>query len=183
MRVKTAWRSAQTAWGAGARAADWLYRRMTKAERRKARQAVDAVPLKACPYCGRIHERGYRCPRKPVHKTERTEAERGRYTKAWRDKAKEIKERSRYLCAACLADGVYTYDTLEVHHIVPLRERPDLLLDDDNLICLCRRHHEMAESGGIPQQDLYKMVEKRDSPRGEGSDFLGDGTPTRGLSV
>lgn len=149
----------------------------------RAAWAENAMPLKACPYCGRIHERGYRCPRKPVHKTERTEAERGRYTKAWRDKAKEIKERSRYLCAACLADGVYTYDTLEVHHIVPLRERPDLLLDDDNLICLCRRHHEMAESGGIPQQDLYKMVEERDSPEGMGLIFLGAGTPTGGLSV
>ena len=41
----------------------------------------------------------------------------------------------------------------------------------------------MAESGGIPQQDLYKMVEERDSPEGMGLIFLGAGTPTGGLSV
>ena len=41
----------------------------------------------------------------------------------------------------------------------------------------------MAERGGIPQSNLYKMVEERDSPRGAGPDSWGVETPTGGLSV
>ena len=39
-------------------------------------------------------------------------------------------------CAAC-GSG----EALNVHHIEPFHERPDLELDPANLITLCRRHH------------------------------------------
>ena len=41
-----------------------------------------------------------------------------------------------------------------VHHIVPLVEDYEKRLDDDNLITLCSRHHEMAEKGDIDRREL-----------------------------
>lgn len=120
--------------------------------------------LKSCAWCGRIHPRDYNCGKRPARKSVRYESEAGRYTKAWEHKSKEIKERSKYLCAYCFAQGVYTYEDLETHHILKLRNRPDLLLEDTNLICLCRRHHKMADLGEIPADDLRALVRQRDSP-------------------
>lgn len=118
--------------------------------------------LRSCPWCGRIHARDHDCGKRPAKPNRRTADEAGRYTNAWKAKSDDIKSRSHYLCAVCLADGVYTYECLETHHIVKLRERPDLLLEDGNLICLCRRHHEMAERGEIQADRLRKLAAERD---------------------
>jgi 5-methylcytosine-specific restriction endonuclease McrA len=120
--------------------------------------------LKSCKYCGRIHDSKYDCGKKPKPIYKRTESEQGRYTTAWHKKSIEIKERSQYLCAVCRDKGIYTYDDLEVHHIEPLREHPDLLLEDSNLICLCERCHEKAERGKIDKVYLKLLVHNRDNP-------------------
>ncbi len=120
------------------------------------------MSLKSCKYCGRIVSRDHVCDKKPKQHNRRCEEERGRYTHAWERKAKQIKERSQYMCAVCKERGVVTCDGLEVHHIVPLRERPDLLLEDANLICLCEKHHEQAERGGIDRGELVRMAKERD---------------------
>lgn len=39
-------------------------------------------------------------------------------------------------CEAC-----GTMANLNVHHVIPFHQRPDLELDEDNLITLCREHH------------------------------------------
>lgn len=39
-------------------------------------------------------------------------------------------------CEACGSTA-----NLNVHHVVPFHERPDLELDEGNLITLCREHH------------------------------------------
>lgn len=118
--------------------------------------------LRSCKYCGRIHPASYDCGKRPKRIYNRGVAEQGRYTGAWANKAKEIKERSNYLCAYCLMHGMITYDGLEVHHIVKLACRPDLLLDDSNLVCLCTRHHKQADRGKISAKELYELVKKRD---------------------
>ena len=46
----------------------------------------------------------------------------------------------------------YTYKELEAHHIIPLEEDYNKRLDGDNLITLCRYHHELAEKGGISRE-------------------------------
>ena len=45
-----------------------------------------------------------------------------------------------------------------------LTDSPNLLLEDGNLIGLCVRHHERAESGEIPKKELYELVKMRDVP-------------------
>ena len=74
-------------------------------------------------------------------------------------KRKQIKKRDKYLCQLCLKDNIYTYDNLQVHHIIPLAEDYNKKLDSDNLITLCRMHHEQAEKGIISKEELYELLE------------------------
>ncbi len=48
--------------------------------------------------------------------------------------------RRQPLCQICLKTGLYT-QAQEVHHIKPIRERPDLRLDAANLQALCKPCH------------------------------------------
>lgn len=121
--------------------------------------------LKACSRCGRIHDRGFECrPRNKPNRTpkERTEEQRLRNLSKWHRKSEHIRERSFHLCAICKALGDYREKELEVHHIIPLRERPDLLLEDENLICLCVDHHKKADRGDITREALQKLARERD---------------------
>ena len=117
--------------------------------------------LKACGKCGRIHDYNYKC-RVSTVKHIRTADDRLRSTSAWQKKREDIKERSKWLCAVCLVENIYTYDNLEVHHIKKLKDEPDKLLDDANLICLCKEHHEEADSGKISDEYLARLVKQRD---------------------
>ncbi len=120
--------------------------------------------LVTCPHCGRVHSTVYHCSDKPRRKYVRKEVEKGRYTSAWHQKSEEIKERSNYLCAVCLDNRILTYDGLEVHHIVKIADRPELLLEDSNLICLCVQHHKRADRGCISPDYLMRLARLRDTP-------------------
>ncbi|HNX64960.1 MAG TPA: HNH endonuclease, partial [Oscillospiraceae bacterium] len=84
--------------------------------------------LKACAYCGGIHPKGEKCPkRKPIDYIKKDEAYDFRNSSAWQNKREEIKDRDLHLCQACLnlLPGTikqYNSDELEVHHIQKLRE-------------------------------------------------------------
>ena len=130
---------------------------------------------RSCQYCGRVHPVGYACPKRPKRRKQGArEAERFRNTYAWRKKREAIRARDHYLCVYSLAHGQIVYEDLEVHHIIPLEERPDLGLEDSNLITLSSAVHEKAESGEIDRAELLELV--KHPPRGsevkngEGSD-------------
>lgn len=114
--------------------------------------------LKSCPYCGRIHDRQYDCGKRPVYKR-RTIQDKYRDTYAWQCKRKEINERDYFLCRYCLLSGNITVNNLSVHHIEPLKERPDLQDDDDNLITLCDICHKKAEAGLINRNLLHLLTQ------------------------
>ena len=126
--------------------------------------------LKTCSVCGKIHDFNKVCRRKTTKKY--TEANKFRKTYKWTEKSKYIKQRDNYLCQVCLLDKYntnykYTYKELEVHHIIPLEEDYNKRLDSDNLITLCRYHHELAEKGEISREELQKIIaDKQTSPRG-----------------
>lgn len=119
------------------------------------------MDLKSCSRCGKIHPRNYKC--KVGRLYEKTD-ERGLRSKyAWTLKARQIKEDANGLCEVCKAQGVYTYDDLEVHHIIKLRDDPGGLLEDDNLICLCVYHHKQADDGQLGVEYLRELVKERRS--------------------
>jgi 5-methylcytosine-specific restriction endonuclease McrA len=91
----------------------------------------------------------------------KTDESRLRSRYAWTKKAKQIKDDANGLCEVCKAQGVYTYDGLEVHHIQKLKDNPNGLLEDDNLITLCVYHHKQADDGEIDVEYLKKLVKVR----------------------
>lgn len=136
--------------------------------------------LKSCTYCGKIHDKKYICQekekaekirhdkmidrqkkynRKKVPDTEN----KFRWGRKWKKKAESIKRRDLYLCQACIRNlhgtvNQYNSHQLSVHHIVKLRDDYSRRLDDDNLITLCRMHHEMAEHGEIQASVLAEIA-------------------------
>lgn len=130
---------------------------------------------KACPYCGAIHDKNFICKKKPVSEFRSrgypNDADTFRWSYDWKQKRKEIMKRDRYLCRACLnlLPGTVkrlNNEELSVHHIKPVRTNWEQRLDNENLITLCRMHHESAESGLISVKILLKIVQDI-PPRGE----------------
>lgn len=116
----------------------------------------------ACSKCGKIHPKGYNCQKnKRIWGQRDSEAYKLRNSHKWHLKSEQIKEESLYLCAVCRDEGIYNYTNLEVHHIIPLKDRPDLLMDDKNLITLCSRHHKEADRGSLEISYLKKLALKR----------------------
>lgn len=119
--------------------------------------------FKSCSICGGIHLFGSgRCQKnrykigydgKPRHDTGHRLRQNSRLNKL----VKTFKEDNKNLCALCLLDGVVSSKQIEVHHIEPLKNRPDLAYDYDNLICLCSAHHKLAERGVYSKDYLRKI--------------------------
>ena len=116
--------------------------------------------LRSCSVCGKIHSTAIKCT-KPVERTD-AQAYALRQTNKWHSKSLEIRERSSWLCAVCKDQGIITFNELDVHHIRKLQSNPELLLDDDNLICLCKQHHKMADDGLIDVDYLIRLAKQRD---------------------
>lgn len=117
--------------------------------------------LKACGYCGRIHKMGETCPKKPDKHYHKTTTDHLRDTYKWQKKREQIKQDAHYLCEVCKDQGHITNKGLEVHHIIKLNQAPELLTDDDNLICLCIPHHKQADAGEINPTYLKQLAKKR----------------------
>jgi len=60
--------------------------------------------------------------------------------KKWEKKRIAILKRDNYLCRECKRYGKTTPATT-VHHILPIEQRPDLKLNNINLISLCNECH------------------------------------------
>lgn len=110
-----------------------------------------------CSICHKIHEG--RCTRPRTYTGVRdSQADKFRNTQAWRRKSAAILERDYHCCRVCYAGGKVCTDGLSVHHITPLAVDFGRRLDDDNLIALCRFHHEQAERGMIKALYLRKLA-------------------------
>lgn len=91
----------------------------------------------------------------------KTKAQEFRSSYAWLKKQREIRSRDLNLCRVCLLNlydtkNRFNYKDLSVHHIIPIHNDYSKRLDDDNLITLCRFHHEQAEIGKIPKKLLIE---------------------------
>lgn len=119
--------------------------------------------LKSCSYCNRIHHKGFICSKKPSSNKKGNDIDKFRWSKPWQRKREHIKERDRYRCQICLLNKydtqiIHNTNNIEVHHIIPIVEDWDKRLDDDNLISLCKAHHELAERGVINRLELKQIV-------------------------
>lgn len=122
---------------------------------------------KSCVYCGRIHDSKYDCGMKPKKFKKRNIKDAFRSTAMWQRKTVEIKERDGYLCQICLRDLHGTkrrinHEKLSVHHAIPLQEDYEKRLDNDNLLTVCDMHHEMAERGIIPYDEIKEIIDEQE---------------------
>lgn len=117
----------------------------------------------SCSRCGKIHPKGYVCKvgARKKHYRYTYEESKLRSKGVWTEKSKQIREDANYICEVCKDKGIYNYRDLSVHHIEKLRDRPDLLIEDTNLICLCKNCHRMADAGMIDKEYLKKLARKR----------------------
>ena len=123
--------------------------------------------MKACGYCGKMHDINSTCPRKPTQAGRKyptkTDADRLRNTYRWRHKREQIKADAHYMCEVCADQGHITNRHLEVHHITKLNANPNLLTDDDNLVCLCTTHHKQADADELDPNYLKQLAKKRNT--------------------
>lgn len=130
--------------------------------------------LFSCKHCGKVHDKNYDCDKKIKiiykKKKERSKEDRLRGLQVWKKKRKAIKERDNYMCQICNRDilniygsygSKYNNDNVQVHHIIPISEDESIWLDDDNLISLCRYHHEMSEKCKISKEVLKQIAEEQ----------------------
>ena len=110
--------------------------------------------------CGKVHSTKYICNHNKDKKD--TEARKLRQKNIWHTKSEEIRKKSNYLCSVCREENIFTYKGLEVHHITPIEEDRDRLLDNYNLICLCNSCHRLAELGKIDKDYLFKLAKERE---------------------
>lgn len=54
----------------------------------------------------------------------------------------------RPLCEECLANGVTTGKSLELHHKLKTAVRPDLFFDEQNIEVLCKQCHSVRTKRG-----------------------------------
>jgi len=95
--------------------------------------------MKLCK-CGAIVDR--KCDRCYPVRHEQSTAQRG-YDNTWRRLSESVR-REQPLCPDCEAEDMVMPST-EVHHIVSIVMAPQLRLVRENLVALCRRHHEERE--------------------------------------
>ena len=130
--------------------------------------------LKSCSSCGRIHDSKYICPQKAKaianrqKKFKTTNKDKFRWTTVWQSKREEIRVRDKQLCQICIRKlyntiNQYTYDNLSVHHAESLENAWEKRLDNDNLLTVCVRHHEMAENGEIPTDVVLNIIAEQES--------------------
>lgn len=115
----------------------------------------------ACSRCGKIHPKGYVCHVQKKHYKYSYKESKLRSKGAWTEKSKQIREDANYLCEVCKDKGIYNYRNVSVHHIEKLKDKPELWLDDDNLICLCKDCHRLADAGMIEKEYLKKLARQR----------------------
>ena len=120
--------------------------------------------FKVCARCGKLHNMNFVCEAGKQSRRYNGGTERVlRSSYKWTEKSKEIRERANYLCEVCRAEGVLTYDGLEVHHIIKVKDDNDLLLDNNNLICLCTAHHKQADNNELDRNYLQDLARQREN--------------------
>lgn len=72
------------------------------------------------------------------------------------------------MCQICIRElhntkDKYNTKELSVHHNIPITENIDIALDNNNLITLCRYHHELAESNKIKRKEIQKIINEQNN--------------------
>ena len=119
--------------------------------------------FKACSKCGKIHPMNHQCNVGRIYTGGDERKLRSKY--AWTRKSEEIREKACHICEVCKDKGMITkesYNNIEVHHIIKVKDDKSRLLDNENLICLCQEHHKQADNNELDKEYLIELARKRE---------------------
>ena len=93
------------------------------------------------------------------------------YTIQWQNTRAQYKKSVGGLCELCLKDGIVTAGAI-VHHKIPVTPEnmtdPNITLNWDNLMLLCRKHHAEVHENMYQRKRRYTVDEYgRVTARGE----------------
>ena len=121
-----------------------------------------------CQYCLKIHDREYNCIDKLKYKS-KISRRRKKYmsednklynkfysSSKWIKCRDEVLRDNNYMCEICMEIGIINYTDIQVHHIEKIRDNWNRRLDKDNLICVCRNHHNIIE--GMNEEEIIEYV-------------------------
>lgn len=77
----------------------------------------------------------------------------------WEALSERVRERDGNRCTLAWLLGGPCHPRLDVHHIEPREERPDLALEDSNCVTACAAHHPMLEA--LRRQILHRRAPRR----------------------
>ena len=118
--------------------------------------------LVSCRYCSAFHKRVEQCKNRPVNNSRKKEINditRFRSSRLWQKKRQEIKVRDKFLCQYCKNKGIYQFNKLEVHHILPISRSWNKRLKNSNLITLCHLCHKKADNNDISINELKDILD------------------------
>ena len=97
---------------------------------------------KICGRCGKFIGEGTQCSCKRTaftqSRTTKSKEKDKIHSTEWRAKRLQIIKRDNFMCMRCFIKyKIITTDDLTVHHILSRKHHPELMFEDDNLICLC----------------------------------------------
>ena len=127
----------------------------------------------SCSYCGKFHLRteAKSCPKRleAIRQTRNSRSDTKIYNSyRWKKLRAEKVESTMHLCEICHKlfnkDGKQRLNTAEaVHHIVPINRHralgksiEDLAYDFNNLVSLCKHHHEEAHSKKLESKEAIE---------------------------
>ena len=76
----------------------------------------------------------------------------------WRATRREVLKRDRHECQMCKREGLYKRADC-VHHVIHLKDRPDLALMISNLISLCNSCHDKEHPEKFGHEKQFQNAE------------------------
>ena len=86
-------------------------------------------------------------------------------SKEWRRMRDKLMQECFGLCEICFKLRGLIKNATSVHHIKKLRDRFDLRLDEENLICVCDNCHRLIEDTCSSVEEIVEMVTKESDLR------------------
>ncbi|MDB8794283.1 HNH endonuclease signature motif containing protein [Romboutsia sp. 1001216sp1] len=120
-----------------------------------------------CKHCMKIHDREYECGSKKKHRRMKQQARRNdnRYkvyndcynTSRWKKVREQVLKDANYMCEVCMELGKINYTDIQVHHVEKVKNNVERMYDIDNLIVVCREHHNIIEN--MTADEIINYVE------------------------
>ena len=120
-----------------------------------------------CKHCLKVHDREHECDAKKKHRRMKQQARRNdnRYkvyndcynTSRWKKVREQVLKDSNYMCEVCMELGKLNHEDIQVHHVEKVKNNVEKMYDIDNLIVVCREHHNIIEE--MTADEIINYVE------------------------